>query len=207
MLKIIKKLCAVRFKARVNVVICGLLAITSMAAMAQVTPYKPESFAKEIIGVKVDDAVESIALEGGVVVAKGEAAIVPSPSPSSAKKAILGDGTASYSLASRGDLSRYTKVYTMSATGYDPCMICTGKTNGVTASGIQAVKGVVAVDPKVIPLGSRVYVETAGGEYIYGTAIAGDTGGAIKGNKIDLCFGSHEEALSFGRRTVNVYVE
>ncbi|WP_213974861.1 3D domain-containing protein, partial [Tepidanaerobacter acetatoxydans] len=60
--------------------------------------------------------------------------------------------------------------------------------------------GVAAVDPKVIPLGTRVYVDG------YGFARAEDTGGAIKGDKIDLFFNTSEETKRFGRRWVTVYV-
>lgn len=94
--------------------------------------------------------------------------------------------------------STYKKVIAMTATAYSA--------GGYTASGLPAQVGVVAVDPKVIPLGTKVYVETADGKYIYGTAIAADTGGAIKGNKIDLCVHTRSEAYKFGRRTVNVYI-
>ncbi|MFC7060368.1 LysM peptidoglycan-binding domain-containing protein [Halobacillus seohaensis] len=76
--------------------------------------------------------------------------------------------------------------------------------SGVTATGIDLNKNpnqkVIAVDPNVIPLGSKVYVEG------YGTAIAGDTGGAINGNKIDLYMQSRGDALNFGRQSVNVQV-
>ena len=58
----------------------------------------------------------------------------------------------------------------------------------------------VAVDPNVIPLGSRLYIPG------YGEAIAADTGGAIVGNTIDLCMESYDEAIQFGRRSVEVYV-
>lgn len=92
----------------------------------------------------------------------------------------------------------YKKVIAMTATAY--------VAGGTTATGRKAEWGVVSVDPKVIPLGTRVYVETADGSFIYGTAVAADTGGAIKGNKIDICVNSNSEARSFGRRTVNVYV-
>ena len=111
---------------------------------------------------------------------------------------------------SRGDL-RFKVAYVMNASGYDIGYESTGKRPGdagygVTATGMTAKRGVVAVDPKVIPLGSRLYVETADGSYVYGYAIAGDTGGSIRGMKIDLCFDSRQEALRFGRKTVNVYV-
>lgn len=92
----------------------------------------------------------------------------------------------------------YKKAIAMEATAYVE--------GGYTASGLPAKVGVVAVDPRVIPLGTKVYVETTDGKYIYGTAIAADTGGAIKGNKIDICVASHSEAYRFGRRTVNVYI-
>ncbi len=94
--------------------------------------------------------------------------------------------------------ANYKKVIAMTATAYSA--------GGTTASGLPAQWGVVAVDPKVIPLGTKVYVETADGKYIYGTAIAADTGGAIKGNKIDICVNTRKEAYAFGRRTVNVYI-
>ena len=89
-------------------------------------------------------------------------------------------------------------------THYDCCVSCCGKDNGITASGVQATPGVtVAVDPDVIPLGSDVLVDYGDGEIHYYRA--DDTGGAVKGNHIDLCVGSHEEALMLGRRTATVY--
>ncbi len=99
----------------------------------------------------------------------------------------------------------YKEKLTMSATAYTANYECTGKSPGqkgfgITASGMQAQYGVVAVDPRVIPLGTRLYIEG------YGEAIAGDTGGAIKGNKIDLYLNTYGECLEFGRRNVTVYV-
>ena len=71
---------------------------------------------------------------------------------------------------------------------------------GITATGIPAVRGVVAVDPDVIPLGTRLFIPG------YGEAVAADTGGAIVGNRIDLVMDSYGEAMDFGRRDVTVYV-
>lgn len=87
--------------------------------------------------------------------------------------------------------------YSMTATAY------TG--HGFTATGLKPVHdpnglSTVAVDPSVIPLGSKVHVEG------YGYAIASDTGGAIKGNKIDLYMNSEAECIAFGRRTVTVTI-
>lgn len=93
------------------------------------------------------------------------------------------------------------RVLNMEATAYDPSPRTIGPgATGRTATGMKAKFGVVAVDPRVIPLGSLVYVEG------YGFAIASDKGSAIKGNKIDLCYASRSTALAFGRRTVKVHV-
>ncbi|MBT2571554.1 G5 and 3D domain-containing protein [Planococcus sp. ISL-110] len=93
------------------------------------------------------------------------------------------------------------KEFYVSATAYTAS--CTG-CSGITATGINlhANPGlkVIAVDPSVIPLGSKVWVEG------YGNAIAGDTGGAIKGNKIDLFMANKSDALSFGRKQVKVRI-
>jgi 3D (Asp-Asp-Asp) domain-containing protein len=90
-------------------------------------------------------------------------------------------------------------VFTMVATAYTPWTASSSPT-GRTATGTQARYGVVAVDPRVIRLGSRVFVPG------YGLAIAADTGGAIVGNRIDLCMDSVRDAVIFGRRAVKVYV-
>jgi 3D (Asp-Asp-Asp) domain-containing protein len=84
----------------------------------------------------------------------------------------------------------------MIATAYTAgCYGC----SGITAIGRPAGHGIVAVDPSVIPLGTRLYIPG------YGFALAGDTGGAIRGNRIDLGFNSMRDALLFGRREVMVY--
>ncbi|ABR46375.1 3D domain protein [Alkaliphilus metalliredigens QYMF] len=123
---------------------------------------------------------------------------------------IMERGTANLIATSRGN-SRYTKALTMTATAYDAGYESTGKRPGdqyygVTRSGTQVRPGVVAVDPNVIPLGTKLYIESTDGTGNYGYASAEDTGGAIKGNKIDLYYESRSEALRFGRRTVKVYV-
>jgi len=76
----------------------------------------------------------------------------------------------------------------------------------VTASGRPAAYGVIAVDPRVIPLGSKLYIEAVDGSWTYGYAIAGDTGGAIRGNRIDLFYNTTAECFQFGRRPARVYV-
>ena len=95
---------------------------------------------------------------------------------------------------------RYKKKITMQATAYDPTA------GTMTATGTRAKVGTVAVDPRVIPLGSKLYVESTDGFPSYGIAVAEDTGGAIKGNRIDLFYNTNAEANRFGRRNVTVYV-
>ncbi len=97
--------------------------------------------------------------------------------------------------------SKVRKILSLEATAYYPGPEDTWPfASGTTASGLKAGYGVVAVDRRVIPLKTRVYVEG------YGFAIAADTGGAIKGKKIDLCYDTYEEAVRFGRKNVKVYL-
>lgn len=89
------------------------------------------------------------------------------------------------------------EAFDMLATAYDPhCYGC----SGTTAIGLPAGFGIVAVDPRIIPLGTRLYIEG------YGPALAGDTGGAIKGYRIDLGFNTYTSAMQFGERSVRVFV-
>lgn len=107
-----------------------------------------------------------------------------------------------------GNLS-YSRVITANATAYDASSCGKAPSHpayGITATGARATKGIVAVDPSVIPLGTRLYIESADGSYVYGTCVAADTGGAIKGNRIDLCFDTRGEAIRFGRKPVKVYI-
>ena len=102
-------------------------------------------------------------------------------------------------LPSRGYFSgRNTLI--MIATAYSPAASDNGGYSGGTATGIKVGHGVVAVDPKYIPLGTRLYIEG------YGYAIAADTGRAIQGDRIDLGFKNRQEASNFGRRKVIVHI-
>lgn len=104
-------------------------------------------------------------------------------------------------VARGGESLRFTKAVEVSSTAYCPCAKCCGKyANGYTHTGLPAKKGVIAVDPSVIPLGTRVYVDG------YGYAVAADTGSAIKGTRIDVCFDTHEEALKWGMKKVKVFL-
>lgn len=123
---------------------------------------------------------------------------------------IIEKGTRTVAKTTRGNV-RYKKVLTMIATAYDNSYESTGKSPGekywgLTASGTKARVGAVAVDPRVIPLGTKLYVESLDSTKDYGFCVAEDTGGAIKGNKIDLFFNTAGEVKQFGRRKVKVYI-
>jgi len=72
--------------------------------------------------------------------------------------------------------------------------------NGITATGLRARKGIVAVDPRIIPLGTKLFIPG------YGEALAADTGGWIKNYRVDLCFETLEDCFNFGRRKIRVYL-
>jgi 3D (Asp-Asp-Asp) domain-containing protein len=112
----------------------------------------------------------------------------------------VGDYSALAGIARRGmagTVRLADAALSMVATAYTAdCSGC----SGLTASGRRAGHGIVAVDPRYIPLGTHLWIPG------YGHAFAGDTGGSIRGNRIDLGFDSSRDAMSFGRRPVVVYV-
>lgn len=86
------------------------------------------------------------------------------------------------------------------ATGYCPCEKCCGVADGLTASGEYAKANHTVAMPKSYPFGTKIEIKG------YGTYIVEDRGGAIKGNKIDIFFNTHQEALNFGKKTVYLKV-
>jgi uncharacterized protein YabE (DUF348 family) len=111
-----------------------------------------------------------------------------------AKDKIIAVGT--MKTASRGGSTRnfsYSDSFTVTASAYT-------HTGNNTATGTKPAKGTVAVDPSVIPLGTRLYIEG------YGYGVAADTGGAIKGKKIDVFFDTSSACYSWGRKQVKIYI-
>jgi len=86
----------------------------------------------------------------------------------------------------------YSKKFACDSTAY------TG--GGYTATGIVPYEGVAAVDPRIIPLGTELYITG------YGYALAADTGGAIRGNIVDVYFENYQDCINWGRRDVTVYI-
>lgn len=115
-------------------------------------------------------------------------------------------GIKDYFITKSGKKIRFKKALKVSATAYSAGFESTGKRPGdkyygMTRSGTQVRPGVIAVDPKIIPLGSKVYIK----EYkkVYS---AEDTGGAIKGNKIDIYYEDKDFVDKYGRKTLNIYI-
>ncbi len=104
-----------------------------------------------------------------------------------------------------GQPLNYKKVFTGKATAYTSDR---GDSGTVCSTGMKAQVGVVAVNPERIPYGSKLYIVSPDGSYVYGYAIAGDTGGGVRSNKTvaDLFMDTYEECIQFGRRTMNVYI-
>lgn len=152
---------------------------------------------------------EKVIYENGKVVSREvvNEAIVQQPT---AKVIAMGTLKDQPARLSRGGSVNYSKRYRMKATAYTASYGDTGKSPGesgygITASGTRVRRNTggystVAVDPRVIPLGTKLYIEG------YGYAVAEDTGGAIKGNTIDLYFDSSSQVSTWGVRYVDVYI-
>lgn len=114
-------------------------------------------------------------------------------------KPIIGDGVI---IAPNGDVLTYDKVDKFSATAYthtDPgCDM-------ITATGTTVHVGTVAVDPSVIPYGTRMFIVSKDGRYIYGVSTAEDCGKSIKNKKVDLYFPTYNQCIQFGVRDVYIY--
>lgn len=149
---------------------------------------------------KKDGVVVSETLLKEVVVTEPKAQITEQGT----RRAVAASGGSGTLTTSRGGTPlRYKKVLDVVATAYSSELI----SNKLTATGAVARVGLIAVDPKVIPLGTRMYITSADGKsWVYGYAVAADTGGAIKGNKIDLFFNTESECWSFGRQRAKVYI-
>jgi 3D (Asp-Asp-Asp) domain-containing protein len=109
-------------------------------------------------------------------------------------------GNGGYNASRAGGTFKAKKVLTMRASAYDPGPHSNGKWAGKTTLGVRPTFGIVAVDPRTIPLGSILFIEG------YGFGYAADTGSAIRGNRIDLCMNSVAQCYQFGRKTVKVHV-
>lgn len=166
----------------------------------KVTYRNGEEVSREVISEEITVEPENR------VIAKGTAKPTPVPAKKSASKASSSSSVSVNDTAGTVNGMKYSKKITMTATAYSTSPSENGGYT-VSAMGNPLGYGIVAVDPSVVPLGSKVYVTSADGSWTYGVASAEDTGGAIKGNKIDLCYNSSvSEVNQFGRRSCVVYI-
>lgn len=112
---------------------------------------------------------------------------------------VIGDG---YILLPTGEVLTYTHTAPIRATAYTHTDAGCDMT---TATGTKVHWGTVAVDPRYIPYGTRMFIVSNDGEYVYGIAVAEDCGGAIKGDRMDLYMPTYEQCMQFGRRTCTLY--
>lgn len=147
---------------------------------------------EEVSNTVTKDPVNEVVLAGTREVVTAAAA--PSYGTASTDNGVLVDAS--------GNQIAYTAVYTGSATAY------TAPAGASTATGRPAQYGNVAVNPNLIPYGSRLYICSPDGSYVYGYAVAADTGGALMSGSalVDVYFDTLGECYGFGRRTLSVYI-
>lgn len=114
-------------------------------------------------------------------------------------KPLIGDGVI---VLPSGEILTYSKTEQFVATAYSKY---NAGCDDYTATGTRVRWGVVAVDPTVIPYGTRMFIVSNDGKYVYGVSTAEDCGGSIKGNRLDLYMDTDAECFQFGVRDCTVY--
>ena len=115
------------------------------------------------------------------------------------RQPIIGDG---FIITTTGEVLTYTHSEKFKATAYSHL---DAGCDMITATGTRVRTGTVAVDPRVIPYGTRMFIITNDGSYVYGLATAEDCGGGVKGNHVDLYFDNRSDCFQFGIRNCTIY--
>jgi len=133
------------------------------------------------------------------VVAQGTGPLPQQEEPDPNDLPVIEDG---YIRLPSGEVLTYTGTDTVRASAYthtdEGCDL-------ITATGSRVHVGTVAVDPRYIPYGTRMFIMATSGSYVYGISEAEDCGGAIKGDRVDLYLPTYEECMEFGRRVCTVF--
>lgn len=161
---------------------------------------------KEINRIAVSQTVLTEPVNAVIAVGTGEN-MKPHPQelpdnlvrPQFVGKPIIGDG---YIITPEGERLTYTHVDTFKATAYNNLDPGCTEYNYI---GTLCRVGAIAVDPTIIPYGTRMFIVTKDGKYVYGIATAEDCGSAIKGKRLDLYFETQDECFRFGIRDCKVY--
>ena len=112
---------------------------------------------------------------------------------------VISDG---YITLPTGEVLTYTDTATIRATAYTHT---DAGCDFTTATGTTVHRGTVAVDPRYIPYGTRMFIVSNDGAYVYGISVAEDCGGDIKGDRMDLYFPTFDECIQFGRRVCTIF--
>lgn len=159
--------------------------------------------AKVVNGVTTETVIDncitlSAAVNGTKTVGTKKAAVTTSENVKSVSTL---KPSSAIELDENGDPVNYKKCITVQATAYT-------YTGNKCSTGVAPQPGYIAVNPKVIPYGTKMYIKSSDGAYIYGYAVAADTGGFIKSrpNNVDLFMSSKAACTAFGRRNVEIYI-
>lgn len=170
-------------------------------AVYEVTYSGGERVSRQLVSEEDSTAVDEIVHVG---TAPEPVASVPDSVPDSGDRVVNvaknADGSGTLTFASGAALS-FSSVKSMTATAYTKGH---GGADSCTATGTAVRVGVVAVDKRVIPLGTKLYIVSADGKVTYGMAVAEDTG--VSGNIVDLYYDTYQQCIEFGRRAATVYV-
>lgn len=153
----------------------------------------------KLVDTKVTEKVTKKAVDKVVLKGTKKAATTSKTTTNNAKATV---NTDSKTLTINGKSVSYSKVLTGSGTAY------TAPRGSLTSTGQTVAVGRVAVNPRVIPYGTRLYITTVDGSYTYGYAVAADTGGALRNGSaiVDLFYNTERECVNFGRRQVKIYI-
>ena len=158
---------------------------------ARVTYVNGEEQSRQVLNEQITRTAKEEVI--GVGTGEEAAAVDPYGMP------VIGDG---YLILPTGELLTYTRTDTVRATAYTHTDVgC----DLVTATGTTVHRGTVAVDPRYIPYGTRMFIVANDGSYVYGLAVAEDCGGDIKGDRMDLYLPTFRECIEFGRRRCTIY--
>lgn len=184
--------------------------VLSMSLIPAAYAYDTAEESSPVIAPKTSGTVQGVARSAGEI---SEAQAAEQAKADAAKKAaemarqiyqpVYGSPVAYSTAKTAGQVIQANGTYigNYKLTFYCPCRQCSGGWGSGTSSGARAAEGrTIAVDPKKIKIGSRIYIEG------YGSFIAEDVGGAIKGNRIDVFVNSHSNANALGVQHANVYV-
>ena len=158
---------------------------------AQVTYINGEEAERKVLGENV--TIQPVTRIVAVGTGAAPEAVDPEGMP------VIGDG---YIILPTGEVLTYTKTDTVRATAYTHT---DAGCDMITATGSVVHRGTVAVDPRFVPYGTRMFIVANDGSYVYGVAEAEDCGGAIKRDRMDLYFPTYDECMAFGWRTCTVY--